>query len=178
MDKNVKNTVVAENADGFQSTEAGFAPEDNGTEVVAFNRGDIAGVDLLNDLKNPGSKFYCSIVDDGTRASKVDIYNAVGGACEQLLDHEGKTLEIVDVAAHPIKVTDEKTGEIHEVLRTILIDKEGRGYQAVSEGVVGALQKIYSIIGAPSWKDEPVKMVIGSEKTSNKYTVTTIKLAK
>lgn len=136
-----------------------------GTEVI--NRGDIAGVDIMESLKNPTTNFLCTIEDDGTRKSKVAIYNAINSSDTALNDMVGKPLEIVDVVAHPITITDEETGEIIETVRTVLIDKNGKCYHAVSAGILNSLQKIFSIIGMPSWKDEPVKMEVKQVKTRN-----------
>lgn len=140
------------------------------TNELVLSSNDVARVDLIEDLKNPTGKFYCSIENDGTRASKVAIYNAVNGADESLADHIGEVLEVVDVVAHPIEITDEVTGETKEVLRTVLITKEGKSYVAVSQGVASALSKIFSIVGMPdggAWKSEPVAMRIKQVKTRN-----------
>ena len=137
------------------------------TEIV---KQDVARVDLVEDLKNPTGKMYCSIADDGTRASKVNIFNAINGADEQVADHIGEVLEIVDVVAHPVELADEETGEIVECLRTVLIDKSGKTYVAVSQGITSALSKVFSIVGMPdggAWHKEPVKMKIKQVKTRN-----------
>lgn len=128
---------------------------------------DMASVDLVEQLKNPTGSFFCSIKDDGSRKSKVAIYNAVNGADESIADHIGEVLEIVDVVAYPVTITDEETGEIMEVLRTVLVAKDGKAYTAVSQGITNSLARIFSIVGMPSWKDEPVKMKIKQIKTRN-----------
>ena len=136
-------------------------------EIIA---NDVARVDLVEDLKNPTGKMYCSITDDGTRASKINIFNAINGADESVADHIGEVLEIVDVVAHPVELPNEETGEIIECLRTVLIDKSGKTYTAVSTGITSALSKVFSIVGMPdngAWHKEPVKMKIKQVKTRN-----------
>jgi hypothetical protein len=131
---------------------------------------DIASVDLVEQLKNPNGQFYCSIKDDGSRKTKVAIFNAVNGADEQIADHIGEVIEVVNVVAHPVRLADEVTGEIVDALRTVLIDKNGKSYTAVSQGITSALSKIFSIIGTPengAWEKEPVKMKIRQVKTRN-----------
>lgn len=150
MSNNVENKQVAES-----------------NEVMVINRNDIASVDMMNMLQNPGDTFMCSIKDDGTRASKVKIYNAINGAEASLTDYIGKPLEIVDVVAHPIRIADEVTGEIIDTVRVVLIDKNGVGYTAVSQGIVNSLARIFQIVGMPSWIDEPVKMEVKQVKTRN-----------
>lgn len=138
---------------------------ENKNMMVAQN--DFASVDLVEQLKNPTGSFFCSIADDGTRKSKVAIYNAVNGADESIADHIGEVLEVVDVVAYPVTITDEETGEILEALRTVLVTKDGKAYTAVSQGITNSLARIFSIVGMPSWKDEPVKMKIKQIKTRN-----------
>ena len=143
---------------------------ENKNEVMVTGVNDVARVDLIEELKNPTGKFYCSIENDGTRKSAISIYNAVNGADEQVADHIGETLEVINVVAHPVTLTDEDTGEIFEALRTVLIDKNGKSYVAVSQGITSALSKIFSIVGSPdggAWEKEPVKMKIKQVKTRN-----------
>ena len=131
---------------------------------------DVAKVDLVEELKNPNGKFYCSITNDGTRKSAVAIYNAINSADESIADHIGEVLEIVDVVAHPVSIADEETGEIIDCLRTVLIDKHGKSYTATSQGITNSLARVFSLIGMPddgSWKNEPVKMKIKQVKTRN-----------
>ena len=149
----------------------------NENKNMMMVQNDVASIDLVEQLKNPTGSFFCSIKDDGTRKSKVAIYNAVNGADESIADHIGETLEVVDVVAHPVTITDEETGEILEALRTVLVTKDGKAYTAVSQGITNSLARIFSIVGMPSWKDEPVKMKIKQVKTRNGNTkVNTIEL--
>lgn len=145
-------------------------------ELMTINPNDVAAPSLVSQLENPGQKIFCSIPDDGTRASKIKIYNSINSASEQLSDHVGEVLEIVDVVAHTVVLPDMLTGEAVECLRTVLVDKKGVGYQAVSEGVVSSMSKIFSIVGMPSWKDEPVKMKPKNITTKKGFKVLTIEL--
>lgn len=142
--------------------------DNNKQEIVVAQ--DIARVDLVEQLKNPNGQFYCSIQDDGSRATKVAIFNAVNGADESIADHIGEVIEVINVVAHPVELVDEVTGEVVNALRTVLIDKNGKSYTAVSQGITSALSKIFSIIGTPengAWETEPVKMKIRQVKTRN-----------
>lgn len=142
---------------------------ENRNEVTVYKQ-DVASVSILEQFKNPDGQFYCSLKNDGTRKSQVAIYNAINGADESVSDHINEVLEIVNVVAHPVTLTDEETGEIVEALRTVLIDKNGKAYVAVSGGIANALSRIMSIIGEPvngAWEKEPVKMKIKQVKTRN-----------
>ena len=131
----------------------------------------------LSMLTEVNNNFVCSIPDDGSRSAKVEIYNAIQNSSEQLSEHTNEILEIVDIVAHPIQLPDEKTGEVVNAIRTVLIDKGGIGYQAVSNGICQALSKIIAIIGQPHW-DEPVKMkpVLRKSKNSSMNQYLTIEL--
>lgn len=62
------------------------------------------------------------------------------------------------MVAHAITLEDEQTKENVDALRVVLLDKDGKGYHAASQGVVSSIQKIISIAPAP-WTDEPLKIV-------------------
>jgi len=145
------------------------------TEIMTINKADLAAPSQLDALTNPGSSFFCSIPADGSRQSAIRIYNAINNKGESLDDQQGKILEIVNVAAHPVTLVDETTGEVNEALRTILIDKDGKNFDAVSQGVASSLQKIFAIVG-PAPFDPPLKLKVVQQKTRKGYKVNTIEL--
>ena len=143
-------------------------------EGLSVSREDMAGLSLMDSLKNPENTFFCSIEDDGSRENKVAIYNALNSKGEALSDHIKETINLVDVAAHPVQLVDKQTGEISTTLRTILIADDGTCYQAVSAGVTSSLQKLFSIFGTPSWKEDPIPVMPIEEKTRAGYKVLTL----
>ena len=146
------------------------------TEIMTVNKADLASTMELDMLTNPAGKFFCSIQNDGTRKSAIAIYNAVNSKGESLDDHKGEVLEIVDVAAHPVTLVDENTGEVVEALRTIVIDKKGVVYDAVSQGIASSLSKIFGIVGMPPWSAEPLKIKVVEQKTRKGFKTNTIEL--
>lgn len=125
---------------------------------------------IIDELMNGQVKMYCSLKNDGTRKDKANVYNALAREDERLSDHINEVLEIVDVVVHPITIADEETGEPINTLRTVLIDKDGKNYVAVSGGIASALSRVISIVGSPedgSWREEPLKMKIKQVKTRN-----------
>lgn len=142
--------------------------------MTVFNE-DIAKPALLNSLTNPADSFYCSIPNDGSRAAQVKIYNAINNKGESLDDHMGEVLEIVNIAAHPVTLTDELTGEIIEALRVVLIDKNGKNYDAVSQGIVSSLQKIFGIVGVAPY-EPALKIKVVQQKTRKGFKTNTIEL--
>jgi len=149
---------------------------DNNTEMMVINRADIAVPAELDNLMNPGASFMCSIPNDGSRAAAVAIYNAVNNKGDSLADHKNEILEIVNVAAHPVNLIDENTGELVNALRVVLIDKNGKNYDAVSQGIVSSLQKIFAIVGPAPYLEEPLKIKVVEQKTRKGYRTNTIEL--
>ena len=154
---------------GFTQTKAETMEQaiENEQNTLVVVREDIPTLDLMEQLKNPTASFFCSIKDDGSRKSKIAIYNAINSADKSLAEHIGEVLEVTNVIAHPVRLADEVTGEIIESLRTVLITKDGTSYTAVSEGITNSLSRVFSIIGMPPWNDEPVKMKVKQVKTRN-----------
>ena len=140
----------------------------NNLSVPATPVNDFAAPSLVESLSNITNDFFCSIKDDGTQESKVKIYKAINNSDEQLSDHINKEILLKDVVAHPVTLTNEETGEIVTCLRTVLVSADGKGYQAVSQGVVSSLQKIFTIFGMPDTWEKPLKVVPRLVKTSNK----------
>lgn len=145
-------------------------------EIMTVNKADLAAPSQMDMLTNPSASFFCSIPNDGTRKSAVAIYNAINNKGESLDDHKGEVLEIVNVAAHPVSLVDENTGEVVDALRTVLIDKNGINYDAVSQGIASSLQKIFGIVGMPPWNNEPLKIKVVEQKTRKGFKTNTIEL--
>lgn len=144
-----------------------FVNEEEKNEIMTINKADLAPVDVMANLLNPQADFYCSIRIGKDRSSKIKVYNAINSTAHSLADHINEILEIVDVVAHPVTLTDENTGEVIKAIRTVLIDVNGESYDAVSGGIVNSLQRIFSIVGMPSWVDEPLKIKVKQVKTRN-----------
>lgn len=143
-------------------------------EVMVVSREDLAPADA-SILTEASTNFYCSIVNDGSREAKIKTYNAINIKGESLDDHKGEVLEIVDVAGHPVSLLDENTGEVVNAFRTILIDKNGKNYDAVSQGIVSSLQKIFAIVGEPTY-NPPLKIKVVEQKTRKGFKTNTIEL--
>lgn len=147
---------------------------ENNNEVMVINKADLAPADV-NILTEANTQFFCSIPNDGSRASQVKVYNAINNKGDSLDDHKGEVLEIVDVACHPVTLLDENTGEVVNALRVILVDKNGKNYDAVSQGIVSSLQKVFAIVGQPSY-NPPLKLKVVEQKTRKGFKTNTIEL--
>lgn len=155
-------------------------------EVVALSPSEIAevipasGFNSLTaaDLANPSpSSMYCSIRTDGSMKSKAAIFNAVNSPDRKLSEHIGEVLRLRDVVAHEVQLLDENTGEVIHALRTVLVTDDGTTYEAVSNGVSNALERIFQIFGQPDQWAEPIPVKPIQKQTRNgNNKVTTLKV--
>lgn len=145
----------------------------NSIEVV---RPNAVPSDLDKLTGNSGTlQFYCSIQDDGSRASKVAIYNAINNAEFKIDDFKGKQINVVNVVAHPVHLVADETGEELDALRIVLIDDEGKGYESVATGVMSSLEKIFNIVGMPTY-NPPLAVMPREQKTRKGYKTLTLDL--
>ena len=144
-------------------------------ELITVNREDLIKPNAIEVLTNPETAFFSSIENDGSRASQIKIYNAINKADKKLDDHKGEVLEIKDVVAHGVTLVDENSGEVVECTRIVLSDKKGEGYESISVGIYSSLQKIFAIVGMPTWS-EPVKMKCIEQKTRKGFKTLTLEL--
>lgn len=117
--------------------------------------------ELLNisqELSANATTTFCSI-QGGTHEDKVAVFNASNNPDHKVGDFINKVINVKDVIAEQIELTDEETGEIQNAVRVVLIDTKGESYQAVSTGIFNALKKAIAIFGAPTW-DEGLPVLI------------------
>lgn len=90
-----------------------------------------------------------------------------------LAEHLNKKIELVNVVVQVIDMVNEDTGAVESVPRSILIDKSGTAYHAISSGVFKSLENIFGILGQPSEWAGPVsvKCVRGGSGTRQYMTL-------
>ena len=118
----------------------------------------IEKVNVAQELSENATSVYCS-VQGGDRKTKALVYNASNNPEHKVADFINKTIMVKDVLVELIQVENEETGEVEEAPRVVLIDKDGKAYQAVSAGMFSAIKKAIQIFGQPTW-DEPLPMLI------------------
>ena len=138
------------------------------TEMIVKEARDEVALVTPAQLSNPTStQMYCSIPNDGSAKSKASIYNAINSPDEKLSEHIGEVLELIHIVAHEVQLVDEETGELVRVLRTILVDKNGKSYEAVSGGVANSISRLLQIFGQPAEWTEPIKVKAKQKATRN-----------
>lgn len=95
---------------------------------------------------------------------------------ELLADHVGEIIRIKDVVAHKVTIVDDKTGDVSDGMRTIIIDDKGKAYAATSQGVTNSLAQIFSIKGEPQTWKKPVSVKVAQKRsrTNAMYHVLTL----
>ena len=138
------------------------------TNMVVAEAKDEVVLVTPSQLANPTStQMYCSLKDDGSAKSKASIYNAINSPDEKLSEHIGEEIELVHIVAHEVQLPDEETGEMVRCLRTILVDKAGKTYEAVSGGVANSISRMLQIFGQPDTWDAPIKVKAKQKATRN-----------
>lgn len=156
---------------------------ENTQEVVQDVAQDVNEVSVVDAALNvavssfeEGNLPMFSTIQATDRASKIKLYNAISDSENALDDHKGVVIEITDMVAHPIVLADEITGEPVEAMRIVLVDKDGVGYHAISQGIVSSMQRVIGIVGQGPWTDEPLKITVVEKKTRKGFKTLTIKL--
>lgn len=88
---------------------------------------------------------------------------AVGGECFGFDDVPKDGIALKYYFIHPVEIEDNQ-GEMHSVIRTVLIDDEDKAFAFVSDGIVRDLDMLCSFFGASTF-DPPVPIRINRVKT-------------
>lgn len=122
-----------------------------------------------------GSGQLVSSYDTSTREGKIKTLQANQDNVP-LSDYVGKTLKITNIIMQRVDLVDDKTGELDEGIRSILIDDTGKAYSATSKGIVNALRQIMSIMGEPKQWDSPLSVEVQEKKsrTNSKHKFLTL----
>nr|DAT89021.1 MAG TPA: Single stranded DNA binding protein [Caudoviricetes sp.] len=92
-----------------------------------------------------------------TKEDKARLFNIMNSPSERIADHINETIELKDIFMQTISTTNRITGEVQKSIRIVLIDVNGKGYQAVSNGIYSAVKTLCMIYGQPTW-EEPIKI--------------------
>lgn len=118
----------------------------------------IAKMDARKELSAETNDVFCSVTG-GDRKARAMVFNAMNNPDHKVGDCINKVINVKDVLAEFIEVTNEETGELEPAPRVVLIDENGESYQAVSKGIFNAVKKAIATFGAPTW-DEPLPCLI------------------
>lgn len=117
--------------------------ENNNTKLVAFN----------TESTELGTVQY--FIDTSTREGKIKFYSALQNA-EKLDEHLNEPLNMTNVVAQAVQVTDDQTGEISNTVRVIIVTDDGKAYAATSPTLAAGLNTMFGIFGTPNTWTEPL----------------------
>jgi hypothetical protein len=133
--------------------------------AVAVASGEYA-IDLSMLTDDSGKVMVCTLPKE-TLDQKIAVFNALQAPEHRLEKFVGKTILLTDYIAHVVQIPDENTGEIISVPRMVLIDKDGIGYECVSQGIFSSLTALVQIVGKAPWTASPLKVEPYNKPTRN-----------
>lgn len=120
---------------------------------------------VLQEVLGGSTEFlWTSIADDGSRASRAKVLNAIENA-DSFRDVK-EPVPVRDVVIHNVSLENED-GEPVQAVRVVFVGENGN-YATVANGVVSSLKKIFGIFGLPPW-DPPLKVIPKEVKTRKGY---------
>lgn len=136
---------------------------------VANNRFEDEGFSLSVDMTTAQTSF-CSMMADSAQ-DKAKLFNAMNNPDERLSDCINKRIKAKDLYVEIVNCTNEETGEVTACPRIVIIDDQGKSYQAVSIGIYSALKKVIQVYGSPTW-DTPVTLEVKQITKGNRKMLT------
>ena len=88
------------------------------------------------------------------------LYNAIMSPDYGLSEFINKNLFVTDYVCQTIEIEDNETGETVQAVRTVIIDKDGKSYGAVSNGIVQSLATLKMVFNVRDWHKDPVEVTV------------------
>lgn len=117
---------------------------------------------IIDGFNNSSTGVYSSYKSDNFE-SKLMLASALTDS-EPIAENLGKIIELAHLVIQPVSLTNEKTGEVEVKPRTVMIDKDGKAYSAVSDVLVRRLQDLVAVLGEPHTWPSPVKVRVDRVK--------------
>lgn len=137
---------------------------DDDTMELALSSDRFAALDIASDLTT-GRAAYCTMQAADNKA-RVTLFNACTNPLK-ISDMINKRIKVLHIYAEIIQVVSEQTGEMVNVPRVILIDEQGKGYQAVSIGIYNAVKRMIALFGSPAEWDKPHTVEVQNVSLAN-----------
>lgn len=128
--------------------------------------------DIISSNRD-SSPMFCSMTAN-SEEEKIRLYNIMNSPEFKLADYINMEIEVKDVIVEPVEMANDD-GEIVAAPRIVIIDKDGKAYQCVSNGVYSSLRKMFKIFGSPTW-DTPKKIRVKQINKSGNRSVITLEM--
>lgn len=97
-------------------------------------------------------------------AEKAAVVNALSAPSSSLEVMVNQEIMLTNYYLERVNITDRETGEIQNLIRTVLIDANGASYGSISKGVSNGLKAIISIYGPASEWPSPIPVRISQQQ--------------
>lgn len=114
---------------------------------------ELATVNVNTMMGSEVGSTYCSIAVNGDRAQAAKVFNAINNPEYKVSEFINKEIAVKDVLIEIVAVESEETGELSEIPRTVLIDENGKAYQATSVGMFNVVKNAINVFGPAPWND-------------------------
>jgi len=95
-----------------------------------------------------------------TQEEKALMANAMINPDFRVADYINQIILLKDIYIEQIQMPDQKTGEMRDLPRIVLFDKDGKAYGATSYGIFSALRKVVEAFGDPRTWTEPLAVKV------------------
>ena len=137
----------------------------SGNEVTEIPEVDEHTEITVNAERKDGGLVYSSVRYESFEDKK-RTYNALT-TDKQIGDYLNEVLEVEDIIAGDVIITNKETGEVDEATRTVLILADGSAVAATSGVLFSRLMQIVSIFGNPNTWPEPLKIKVRQQNLAN-----------
>ena len=137
----------------------------SGNEVTEIPEVDAHTEITVNADRKDGGLVYSSVRYESFEDKK-RAYNALT-TDKQIGDFLNEVLEVEDIIAGDVLITNKETGEVDEATRTVLILADGSAVAATSSVLFSRLMQIVSIFGNPNTWPEPLKIKVRQQNLAN-----------
>ncbi len=131
---------------------------------------------IASEFANANNEVFTSIINDGSIESKSKVFNAMGDTDYALGDKLNETINMVDFLVHSVTMEDDRTGELVNASRCVIIDDKGKSYGTVSTGVKSSILKIFQTFGNPNTWTNPLPIQAFEKKGRKGYKFIAIKV--
>lgn len=127
---------------------------------------NVATTEIMGGSSSFYSSFSAQSIDD-----KKKLYNALNAPDFKIADCINKEIVISDAVLTPVSLVDDDTGEAREAIRSIIVDKNGKTYNATSSGIHASLKNLLNIFGTLHF-DDGLPVIVQQIKTKRGSTLT------
>lgn len=113
-------------------------------------------IKTASEVMNTGMSYTDMDLSSVTAAK--DFYNAVSQPDVSLKECVNIPIAMVHVSIEVCEVRSEQNGDIIAP-RIVIMDEDGKSYQAVSVGVYQSLKRIFALFGTPDTWSKPLTVV-------------------